>query len=204
MSNDDSTDGLEESEFEVEQILKHKFKRGKLLYLIRWKGFESKWDTWEPKENLTCPDKILAYTKKSTSGKLLKQKMSKRRRVELDAAEESLEVDLGKSEVKVEDTDADAPIFEDLAPAHDPDYDQTRIIVSDRNKYDSFFGPDYEPELILGATDIDGHRFLVKWKGTEAAELIPSSICNEKIPQLVIQFYESRLQWGDSGTSVQT
>ncbi|MBW0523261.1 hypothetical protein O181_062976 [Austropuccinia psidii MF-1] len=44
----------EEEEWEVSQILDSKLKRGKLRYLVEWKGFsqDSERSTWEPTENL--------------------------------------------------------------------------------------------------------------------------------------------------------
>ncbi|MBW0587392.1 hypothetical protein O181_127107, partial [Austropuccinia psidii MF-1] len=49
----------EEEEWEVSQILDSKFKRGKLWYLVEWKGFsqDSERSTWEPTQNLkNCPE----------------------------------------------------------------------------------------------------------------------------------------------------
>jgi len=59
-----------------------------------------------------------------------------------------------------------------------------------------------EAEEILGATETDNQiYFLVKWKGVNDAELVLSKVANEKIPQLVIGFYEARLTWSSSKTS---
>ncbi|MBW0463840.1 hypothetical protein O181_003555 [Austropuccinia psidii MF-1] len=43
-----------EEEWEVSQIMDSKIKRGKLWYLVEWKGFsqEPEGSTWEPTENL--------------------------------------------------------------------------------------------------------------------------------------------------------
>ncbi|MBW0550845.1 hypothetical protein O181_090560 [Austropuccinia psidii MF-1] len=51
----------EEEEWEVSQILDTKLKRGKLWYLVEWKGFsqDTEISTWEPAENLkNCPELI--------------------------------------------------------------------------------------------------------------------------------------------------
>ena len=39
------------------------------LYLVKWKGWASKHNTWEPKENLNCPELIEAYHKGTSIAK---------------------------------------------------------------------------------------------------------------------------------------
>merc|ERR1711990_474160 len=54
----------DEENYEVEDIVNHRHRKGKVEYLIRWKNYNAEDDTWEPEENLDCPDKIKAYNKK--------------------------------------------------------------------------------------------------------------------------------------------
>merc|ERR1711990_509859 len=71
----------DEENYEVEDIVNHRHKKGKVEYLIRWKGYTDKDDTWEPEENLDCPDKITAYNKKAqVAAKVVPVDKSKRKR----------------------------------------------------------------------------------------------------------------------------
>ena len=56
----DIVDG--EEEWEVESILDSRFSRRQLQYLVRWKGFDSSEDTWEPVANVTnAPDHVKEF-----------------------------------------------------------------------------------------------------------------------------------------------
>jgi hypothetical protein len=62
-------------QYEVQQILNHTINQttGKLEYLVRWKGYSSKDNTWEPAENLThCKGLINDYESKLINIKKLK------------------------------------------------------------------------------------------------------------------------------------
>ena len=47
-------------EFEIEAILTHRtYKNGKTRYLIKWKGYNTSKNTWEPKSNLSNAEEEL-------------------------------------------------------------------------------------------------------------------------------------------------
>lgn len=53
------------ADYEVERLMDHKPKRNRMFFLVRWKGFGSDQDSWEPESNLHCPEILRAYKKKN-------------------------------------------------------------------------------------------------------------------------------------------
>lgn len=57
--DEDEDDDDEEDEFQVEKILSHKVERGKIVYRVKWLGWEKDEDqTWEPVDNLYAVRRI--------------------------------------------------------------------------------------------------------------------------------------------------
>lgn len=69
--DDDEDDG---KEYEVAKILDSRTKKGKREFLVHWKGWSSRFDNWEPEENLNCDDLIAQYDKKLEKAKSVSQK----------------------------------------------------------------------------------------------------------------------------------
>lgn len=133
--NDDGDGG-----YEVEDIIDHKYtgKRMKKFYLIRWKGYGSTDDTWEPEVSLTCPDIVSAYLEKHPDErppeKLPKVKAPKRQKKTVEAV---------------------ARVMPKRAAAHLSSYDN-------ENANDN---EDYEVAAIVSHKVQDGQNYyLVKWK----------------------------------------
>jgi len=161
MDKGPASDGEEEEEYSVEKILDKRMKGGKVEYLIKWEGYPDSENTWEPQENLDCPEIINAFEAKAKG----KKEETKKRKKEAEPAP-------SKKKKVVEDDDDSKP---------------------------RGFDRGLQPERIIGATDTSGElMFLMKWKDSDEADLVPSRQANVKCPQIVIQFYEERLTWHSS------
>lgn len=49
------------AEYDVEEILDCRYVRQRVKYLVKWLDYPHSEDTWEPKENLNCPEKLAAF-----------------------------------------------------------------------------------------------------------------------------------------------
>lgn len=149
----------EEEEFTVEKVVDVRVKGGKKEYLLKWKGYPDSENTWEPEENLDCPDLIADFEQKR------KKKEAEKKRKSQNGVEDGSQ----KKKKKVAEEDDNKP---------------------------RGFDRGLQPERIIGATDSSGElMFLMKWKDSDEADLVPARQANVKCPQIVIAFYEERLTW---------
>ncbi|KAM9336535.1 chromobox protein homolog 2-like [Symphorus nematophorus] len=66
--------------FDAECILSKRPRKGKFEYLVKWRGWSSKHNSWEPEENILDPRLLAAFNKREQERELLFQKKGKRPR----------------------------------------------------------------------------------------------------------------------------
>uniref|UniRef100_A0AAR2L7T6 Chromo domain-containing protein n=1 Tax=Pygocentrus nattereri TaxID=42514 RepID=A0AAR2L7T6_PYGNA len=153
----------EEDEYVVEKVLDRRVVKGRVEYLLKWKGFTNEDNTWEPEDNLDCPDLIAEYLQSHKKAGDGDKKDGKRKAGESDNEAGS----------------------EDRPKKRKDEQEKPRG-----------FARGLDPERIIGATDSSGElMFLMKWKNSDEADLVPAKEANVKCPQVVISFYEERLTW---------
>lgn len=178
-------------------------------YFLKWKGYSDDDNTWEPEDNLDCPDLIAAFEEARKNKEERKGGPSSRKRkvsASSDDAEKAekndksekaekseKKKDEGKSAKKSKKDDKETPKKDKETDAKK---DEKKSDKKKEEKKLEGFERNLEPERIIGASDTSGHlMFLMKWKGTDDADLVLASDCNIKCPQIVIKFYEERLTW---------
>ena len=55
-------------------MVKKRIVKGVVEYLIKWKGYGDDDNTWEPRDNLACPDAIEEFESKETERKKKKER----------------------------------------------------------------------------------------------------------------------------------
>lgn len=165
---DKKNDDAEPEEFSVEKILdKRILRNGKVEYYLKWKGYSDADNTWEPIENLDCPDLIAEFEEQ------WKKKQEQKKKDEENTA-------------KRKRPNPVSPVVST----------PSKKKCKERASENIGFARGLEPEKIIGATESNGElKFLMKWKGSTNTDTVLAKEANVKCPQIVIDFYEERLTW---------
>eukprot|EP00298_Acanthocystis_sp_HF-20_P029704 c8613_g1_i1.p1 GENE.c8613_g1_i1~~c8613_g1_i1.p1 ORF type:complete len:248 (-),score=66.73 c8613_g1_i1:71-814(-) len=178
----------EGNEFEVEDIVRHRKDGKQILYFVKWKGFESSENTWEPESNLiNCIEKLRVYKENNQE-----KRPGKRQRIG------SLSESNNKSPINT---------IEENTLTMNPNTSTSSVSCSSSSNAildETATFQTNEPDSILGAANSpeNGICFLVKWKGDEERySWMPVSECRRSIPNLLLDYYETRLTFSSACTN---
>ncbi|KAK7078958.1 Chromobox protein 1 [Halocaridina rubra] len=177
------SEGEEEEEYSVEKIIDKRVKGGQIEYLLKWKGYGDDDNTWEPKSNLDCEELIEEFENRRKEESKKKDDKKKEKETGKKKEEEKKETSPKKKAVE-----------------EPPKKKAKKTAEKEKENGPKGFEKGLEAERIIGATDTENGdlMFLMKWKGSNEADLVPAKEANVKCPQVVIKFYEARLSWNTS------
>ncbi len=173
--------------FQVERIIKKKVENGKVYYYLKWIGYEESDNTWEPVDNLDCPELISKFessliTTSPSKAVLEAIPMNQVNRVPIelsssgDGSSENKRKSLTKNKAKSMKSSSEkkksqqqrsavvSPVRNTLSSETSGDLEDGKQSDDRGPKYTSGFAKNWEAEEILGATeDRDQILFLMKW-----------------------------------------
>ncbi|KAM9403945.1 chromobox protein homolog 3b isoform 2-T4 [Salvelinus alpinus] len=164
-------------EFVVEKIIHRRVSNGRVEYYLKWKGFTDADNTWEPEDNLVCPELIEEFLRNLCLS--------------------------GDNQVEEENLQ---PVEPELVPKEELAGQETEIVYSEQRHNDLQEPADQdsptaltcplEPERIIGSTDRHGElMFLIKWKNRDEVALLSAREASARYPEVVVGFYEDKLTW---------
>jgi len=163
-----------DEEYEVEKILDKRVEKGGYTeYLVKWRNYEEGENTWEPVDNLGDAEKAIKLFEKELEFKVVTNKNAKRKA----GAQQGTKENPPAKTVRVENNGVQ--------------------VLKEKAKG---FARGLQAEKIIGLRkEADKVHFLVKWKGSEETDFVNAKEAKLKIPQVVIDFYEEKLNWFSNG-----
>ncbi|KAJ8004799.1 hypothetical protein DPEC_G00140060 [Dallia pectoralis] len=183
-------------EFVVEKIIRRRVSDGRVEYFLKWKGFNDCDNTWEPEDNLDCPELIeeflrnLCLSEESHNGEENHNEEENHLPVEPELVPKE-ELTEQETEISSQQVYKETRPMEVQEPGDQEPGDQESEFPTDP----SIISP-LEPECIIGSTDRHGElMFLVKWKNSDEVALLSATEASARCPKVVVAFYEEKLSW---------
>ncbi|KAK4742452.1 hypothetical protein SAY87_000453 [Trapa incisa] len=167
---------LDEGFYEIEAVRRKRIRKGKVQYLIKWRGWPETANTWEPLENLlSCSDVIDAFEESTRSGKQRLYRKRKRKsgvthsqlRKKQNIQEQSYYISKSVEDSIHDELLTPVPIksstSEDLRREVDLTVNrqealENRLVCNSQLSVDRTDDPDYDPKLseLIGLVHLNG------------------------------------------------
>ncbi|XP_018544165.1 chromobox protein homolog 3b isoform X2 [Lates calcarifer] len=169
-------------EFVVEKIIRRRVSNGRVEYFLKWKGFTDAENTWEPEDNLDCPELIEEFLRNTNLSEENEEERTDQEFIpKEEMTEQETEISCMQSQRQAHAVQSDSDVLEPNDEQSDAPPNLSTYL---------------EPECIIGSTDRQGElMFLVKWKNSDDVALLPAREVSARCPQVVIDFYEQKLTW---------
>lgn len=168
----------EEEEYVVEKILDKRRRGTKWEYFLKWKNYPEEDNTWEPIENLDCPDLIAEFENERARKKDLKKADEKKRKGPI-----------------VVDGDKKKKKPDDLPKGFQRNLEPEKILGASDGSGELMFLMKWYVVMMKFHSLFLMLSPSANRKDSDDADLVPSKEANIKCPQIVIKFYEDHLTW---------
>lgn len=203
-------------DYVVEKIINKRCFPDMVRYLVKWEGYDSRYNSWEPEDSFNSRELIeefeAEFRKKMSD--LAKRKRPNRTLLYQKRREEKMRQEQGPRSPQTLTTykhkrpslPSKTPTASTSSPRPSTAESTTSSNGGATAADDSSSGEEdehgfkrgLEAESIIGAGKIDGQpSFLIKWKGDHPSEFIPTHIVYDYSPRLACNFYESKIVWVD-------
>lgn len=190
---------------------KSKIYEFQVEYLLKWKNWSESDNTWEPVENLKCYELIEEFENSQPAQptqppkKAAAKKGTKKKAIAKNTAKNGTKnvVKNGAKNVGVaKKTNSVSKNKRKWRSFFSKIQSKLFILIFQRvqkaKKTNTPFDNGDMVDKILGATNVNGvMEFMVHWVKSDKTDIVPAALANEKIPALVIKYYEKRLVWKD-------
>ncbi|XP_051574436.1 chromobox protein homolog 3b [Myxocyprinus asiaticus] len=168
-------------EFAVDKIICRRVHEGKVEYYLKWKGFTDAENTWEPEDNMDCPELIEEFLRNLAVSGETEQEGCPSLDHDVQPKQELTELDADTAHQQSQE--------ELIERSNEEGGDHSLEIPAGQSSHP-------EPDCIIGSTDRQGElMFLIKWKNTDEVALLSAREASQRWPQMVINFYEDKLTW---------
>jgi len=196
----------EGDEYVVENIVNKRVVKGKVQYFVKWEGFPDSDNTWEPEENLSCPEKVEEYNRvnKDKSGTTPKS-AAKRPRSKMADGSDNDDSGADSDDDSVKKTKRDRPSAAKGATKAPAKSSGRASAASDNKKTSSdkaaaqpFESPqkggtNRTVSKVCGCQRRSGsYGYLVTWTNGDQ-EIVASKWLREHAPAKLIDFFEDRI-----------
>lgn len=174
-----ATNNDDDDDYEVEDIINHKFEKKVRLFLVRWKNCAPEDDTWEPESSLACPDIVKKYLENNPDAEQSAGNSRKRAATKEKASTSAVPAKRSRAKNATSTTtENDSNDDDDKSDADDA--------VNDG---------EYEVEDIVNHKIVRGKTsFLIRWKNYDASGDTWEPESSLSCPEIIAAYKESNMK----------